>query len=224
MAVGGPDSARSRAALETLCKNYWFPLYAYLRRRGYDVHQAEDHTQAFFAALLQRRGLLQADPHQGKFRSFLLASLNHFLADERDRAGAQKRGGGRELLSWDAEDAENRYRLEPAHDLTPEKLFVRSWSLTVLNNAMSRLKAECAETDRQRLFERLQPCLPVGRAPVSYKGVAAELGMTEGAVKVAVYRLRQRYGQLVREEIAQTVATPEQVDEEIRELFASLAD
>lgn len=224
LAAGAFGSADSRKALERLCKTYWYPLYTYLRRRGCDTHQAEDYTQAFFTVLLQRHGLQQASPQRGKFRSFLLSSLNHFLADERDRAEAQKRGGGREIVSYDVEDAETRYRLEPAHELTPEKLFEKSWSLTILGNAMARLKAEFAEAGKQQTFECLKPHLPAGRGPSSYQDAAVKLGMTEGAVKVAVHRLRQRYRQLVRNEIAQTVSTPEQVDEEIRDLFASLAD
>jgi RNA polymerase sigma factor (sigma-70 family) len=224
LAAGASGPGDPREAMERLCKTYWFPLYTYLRRRGCDTHRAEDCTQAFFAALLQRHGLDRADPQQGKFRSFLLSSLNHFLADERDRAGAQKRGGGREIVSLDVGDAETRYRLDPAHDLTPEKLFEKSWSLTVLSNAMSRLKAEFTEAGKSQLFETLKPHLPAGKGPTSYKDVAARLGMTESAVKVAVYRLRQRYRQFVREEVAQTVATPEQVDEEIRDLFAALAE
>jgi RNA polymerase sigma factor (sigma-70 family) len=224
LAAGDFDAAKSREAMERLCRTYWFPLYSYLRRRGYQTHEAEDCTQAFFAALLQRHGIERADPHQGKFRSFLLSCLNHFLADEHDRAAAAKRGGGREIISLDIEDAETRYGLEPAHDLTPEKLFEKSWSLTILGNAMSRLKAEFAEGGRQGLFESLKPHLPAGKGPTSYKDLAARLGMTEAAVKVAVHRLRGRYRQLVREEIAQTVSTPQQMDEEIRDLFAALAD
>jgi RNA polymerase sigma factor (sigma-70 family) len=223
LAAGAPGSGDSREAMERLCRTYWFPLYTYLRRRGYDTYGAEDCTQAFFAALLQRHALHRADPQQGRFRSFLLSSLNHFLADERDRAGAQKRGGGRPIVSLDVGDAETRYQIEPAHDLTPEKLFEKSWALTVLGNAMAKLKAEFAGS-KEQLFETLKPYLPAGKGPTSYKDVAARLGMTEATVKVTVYRLRQRYRQLVREEIAQTVSTPEQVDEEIRDLFASLAD
>lgn len=224
LAAGDFASAGSREALERLCRTYWFPLYTYLRRRGCDTHQAEDCTQAFFAALLQRGGLGQASPERGRFRSFLLSSLNHFLADERDRAGAQKRGGGKDVVSLDLGDAETRYRLEPAHELTPEKLFEKSWSLTVLNNAMTRLRAEFAEAGKLAIFECLKPHLPAGRGPSSYQEAAAALGLTEGAVKTAVHRLRQRYRQLVRDEIAQTVSTPEQVDDEIRHLFAALAD
>lgn len=224
LAAGDFASAGSRDALERLCRTYWFPLYTYLRRRGYDTHQAEDCTQAFFAGLLERGSLGRASPERGKFRSFLLSSLNYFLADERDRAGAQKRGGGKDIVSLDIEDAETRYRLEPAHDLTPEKLFERSWSLTVLGNAMARLKTEFTKAGKLHTFECLKLHLPAGRGPASYETVAAKLGMSEAAVKAAVHRLRHRYRQLVRDEIAQTVSTPDQVDEEIRDLFAALAD
>ena len=224
LTAGASASAGSREALERLCRTYWYPLYSYLRRRGCDTHQAEDCAQGFFAALLQGHALERASPERGKFRSFLLACLNHFLADQQDRAQAQKRGGGKAIVSLDIEDAETRYRVEPAHDLTPERLLEKSWALTVLDNAMARLKAESAEAGRQDLFESLKPYLPASRGPASYRDIAARLGMTEGGVKVAVHRLRDRYRQLVRAEIAQTVSTPEQVDEEIRELFSSLAD
>ncbi len=224
LTAGASASAGSREALERLCRTYWYPLYSYLRRRGCDTHQAEDCAQGFFAALLQGHTLERANPERGKFRSFLLSCLNHFLADQRDRAQAQKRGGGKAIVSLDIEDAETRYQVEPAHDLTPERLFEKSWALTVLDNAMARLKTESAEAGRQDLFESLKPHLPASRGPASYNDVAARLGMTEGAVKVAVHRLRDRYRQLVRAEIAQTVSTPEQVDEEIRDLFAALAD
>jgi RNA polymerase sigma-70 factor (ECF subfamily) len=224
LTAGASTRAGSREALERLCRTYWYPLYSYLRRRGCDAHEAEDVAQGFFVTLLQGHALERARPEQGKFRSFLLSCLNHFLADQRDHAQAQKRGGSKKIISLDAEDAETRYRLDPAHDLTPERLFDRSWALTVLDNAMARLKAESAEAGRQDLFESLVPYLPARRGPASYKDVAAKLGMTEGAVKVAVHRLRDKYRQLVRAQIAQTVSTPEQVDEEIRDLFAALGD
>jgi len=224
LAAGDVASANSREALERLCRTYWYPLYSYLRRRGCDVHQAEDWTQGFFAALLQGHALERANPARGKFRSFLLTCLNHFLADQRDHAQARKRGGGKEIVPLDVEDAETRYRLEPAHDLTPEKLFEKSWALTVLNNAMTHLKAEFRAAGKADLFESLKPYLPAGRGPASYRDVGNRLDMTERAVKVAVHRLRARYRQLVREEVARTVSSPEQVDEEIQELFAALAD
>jgi len=222
--MAASDSAADlhEPALDTLCQTYWFPLYAYLRRRGYDSHQAEDYTQGFFAGILERKGLQRADPKYGKFRSFLLASLKNFLADEWDRARAQKRGGDKNIISLDFDAAASRYDLEPADRLSPEKLFDRSWALTVLTRAMDRLKAESASSDKKRLFDGLKVYLAAERDAVSYRDVAGELDMTEGAVKVAVHRLRRRYRELVREEIAQTVTTEAQVDEEIRDLFAAL--
>jgi len=223
LAAGDSASAQHEPALDTLCQTYWFPLYAYLRRRGYDTHQAEDYTQGFFAGILERKGLQRADPKCGKFRSFLLASLKNFLADEWDRARAQKRGGDKKILSLDFDAAASRYDREPTDRLSPEKLFERSWALTVLTRAMDRLKAESAASDKQQLFDCLKVYLTAEKDAVSYREVAAKLDMTEGAVKVAVHRLRRRYRELVREEIAQTVTTEAQVDEEIRDLFAALA-
>ncbi len=224
LTAGASASAGSREALERLCRTDWYPLYSYLRRRGYDAHEAEDCAQGFFAVLLQGHALERANSERGKFRPFLLSCLNHFLGDQRDRVHAQKRGGGKAIVSLDIGDAETRYQVEPAHDLTPERLFEKSWALTVLDNAMARLKTESAQAGRQDLFESLKPYLPASRGPASYKDVAARLGMTEGAVKVAVHRLRDKYRQLIRAEIAQTVSTPDQVEEEIRALFAALAE
>jgi RNA polymerase sigma-70 factor (ECF subfamily) len=223
LSAARPESAHYQQALESLCRTYWFPLYAYLRRHGCDIHQAEDHTQAFLANLLDKQGLRLAQPQRGKFRSFLLASLKHFLANERARAGAQKRGGGRSVISIDSQNAENQYALEPRDELSPEKLFERSWALTVLDRTMARLEAESAASKKQVQFDRLKTYLTSGKDAVAYHQVAAELKMTEGAVKVAVHRLRRRYRELLRDEIAQTVATEDQIDEEIRHLFAALA-
>lgn len=223
LAAGQPTSARYREALQTLCRTYWFPLYAYLRRQGYDTHQAQDYTQAFFTRLLEKDGLRLADPNRGKFRSFLLAALKHFLANESDRIRAQKRGAGREILSLDVEDAEGKYALEPVEQLSPERLFERSWALAVLERTMARLQAESASTNKQKLFEHLKVYLTAEKSSVPYRDVAAKLDMTEGAVKVAVHRLRQRYRELLRDEIAQTVTSQEQIDEEIQELFKALA-
>jgi RNA polymerase sigma-70 factor (ECF subfamily) len=206
-----------------LCQTYWFPLYAYLRRQGNDSYRAEEYTQAFFVRLLEKPGLRLADPKRGKFRSFLLTVLKHFLADESARARTQKRGGGRKILSLNLETAESLYTLEPAHQLTPEKLFERSWALTVLDRTMTRLKAEATTPKKQKLFDHLKVYLTAKKSSVPYPEAAAELGMTEGAVRVAVHRLRKRYRELLRDEIAQTVTTEEQIDEEIRDLFAALA-
>ena len=223
MAAGDSASIQHEPALGTLCQTYWFPLYAYLRRRGYDTHEAEDYTQGFFTGILERKGLQRADPKYGKFRSFLLVSLKNFLADEWDRSQAQKRGGDKKVLSLDFDAAANRYDQEPSHHISPEKFFERSWALTVLTRAMDRLKAESAVSDKQQLFYHLKVYLTADKDAVPYKDVAAKLEMTEGAVKVAVHRLRRRYRELVRDEIAQTVTTEAQVDEEIRDLFAALA-
>ena len=223
LAAGQPGSPHYQQALETLCQTYWFPLYAYLRRQGYDTHRAEDYTQAFFARLLEKHDLRLADPKRGKFRSFLLAALKYFLANELDRAQAQKRGGGQKVLPLDIENAESRYTLGPAHHLSPEKLFERSWALTVLHRAMARLQAESAAANKQKLFNHLKVYLTADRDTIPYRDMAAELNMTEGAVKVAVHRLRSRYRELLRDEIAQTVASEDQIEEEIRDLFAALA-
>ncbi len=223
LAAGQPESTRCQQALEVLCRMYWFPLYAYLRRQGHNAHQAEDHTQAFLAFLLEKHGLRLADPKRGRFRSFLLTSLKNFLANERARARAQKRGGGRKVLSLDIENAERQYALKPHDELSPEKLFARSWALAVLDRTMARLQAEAANTRKIKLFERLRAYLTAGESSGPYGKIAAELKMSEGAVRVAAHRLRRRYRELLRDEIAQTVTTEEQISEEIRDLFAALA-
>jgi RNA polymerase sigma-70 factor (ECF subfamily) len=218
------QSPEAAAALEKLCRTYWYPLYAYVRRKGYDEHEAQDLTQEFFARLLARNYLSVADRNKGKFRSFLLGSLEHFLAREWTKAHAQKRGGGQPLFSLDEVDAENRYRLEPAHELTAEKIFDRRWATTLLEQAMARLRADYEADNKGKVFARLEVFL-TGNAPeTSYVEIAASLNMSEGALKVAVHRLRQRYGELVRAEIAQTVATPEGIDEELRYLFSLLRE
>ncbi|MHC4244658.1 MAG: RNA polymerase sigma factor [Planctomycetota bacterium] len=222
MAAGRPKSASYRQALETLCQTYWFPLYAYLRRHGSNSHEAQDYTQAFFTALLDKGGLGLADPKRGKFRSFLLASLKHFLSNERARARAKKRGGGRKVLSLDFENAESQYALEPRDELSPEKLFERSWALTVLERTMARLQAEAVSTNKQKSFERLKSYLTADEGSVPYRDAAVELDITEGAARVAVHRLRKRYRELLRDEIAHTVTSDDQIDEEIRDLFTAL--
>jgi len=223
LAASDSASTQHEPALSSLCQTYWFPLYAYLRRRGYDSHQAEDYTQGFFAGILERKGLQRADPKYGKFRSFLLASLKNFLADEWDHTQAQKRGGDKKVLSLDFDAAASRYNREPVHNMSPEKLFERSWALTVLTRAMDRLKAESAVSDKQQLFDCLKVYLVAEKGTVTYKEIAGEFGMTEAAVRVAAHRFKQRFHELVREEIAQTVADRNYIDEEIKELFAALA-
>jgi len=221
-------AARDRAepgaddALASLCSIYWYPLYAFVRRRGHGAEDAHDLTQEFFARLLEKDFLAGVDRTKGKFRAFLLVACNHFLANERDRARAKKRGGGRPILSLDAGDAEGRYCAEPADALTPEKLFERRWALALLQQVMARLREEFGAKGKGPLFDRLRGFL-VGEKGTGYGQAAEELGLSEGAVKVAVHRLRQRYRELLHEEIGRTVATPEQVDEEIRSLFAALS-
>jgi len=223
LAAGEPDSTRYRQALESLCQTYWFPLYVYLRRQGHNADRAEDYVQAFFAALLEKHSLRLANPKRGRFRSFLLASLKHFLANERAAAGAKKRGGGRKILSLDIETAESQYALQQREEFSPEKLFERSWALTVLERAMGRLRAEATTEKKQKLFDNLQVYLIAKDSAISYRQAAEEMNISEGAVKVAVHRLRKRYRELLRDEIAQTVTTEEQINEEIRDLFAALA-
>lgn len=220
--AGQPRAPGYQQALETLCRGYWFPLYAYLRRHGYDSHQAEDYTQAFFCRVLEKQILRLADSKRGRFRSFLLATLKNFLADERDRARAQKRGGGRKLLSIDFNEAENQYALEPADRLSPEKLFDKSWALTVLERTMACLKTELAGKNKKELFDHLKIYLTAEKGSIPYRDTAAELNMTEAAVRTAVHRLRRHYRKSLRDEIAQTVATEDQIDEEIDDLFAAL--
>jgi RNA polymerase sigma-70 factor (ECF subfamily) len=219
VAAGHSSASGAQEALEKLCGSYWFPLYAFVRRQGHNPHDAQDLTQDFFAWLLESKHLSVADPERGKFRSFLLCRLKHFLSDERKKANAQKRGGGQPVLSLDAALAEDRYRLEPTTEMTPEVIFDRRWALTVMEQTVARLRAEYAAADRTELFEELKNFQPGEEAGRSYAEVAARLGLSESAVKSAIYRLRQRHRDLLREEIAHTVATPSEVDEEIRYLI-----
>lgn len=223
LTAGHGSSPQAGRALEELCRAYWYPLYAYVRRRGHSPHEAEDLTQEFFARLLAKNYLAAVDREKGKFRSFLLASLKHFLANEWDRARAAKRGGGQPHLSLDIQTAETRYRSEPADDLTAEKLLDRQWALALLDQVLSRLQAEFVADGKKKQFDELKVWLTEGKGATSYAEAAAKLGTTEGAVKVAVHRLRRRYRELLREEISHTVATPAEIEEEIRHLFAAFA-
>lgn len=208
---------QARHALETLCDAYWYPLYAYTRRRGHDAEEARDLTQAFFADLIERQALARVDPGKGRFRAFLLASMRNFLSHERERAMTLKRGGNTRTVSLDVAEAEKRFDLEPVAKLTPDQLFERRWGLTVMERAMARLEADSQQTNRAALFEALRPYLTGGDAP--YKEVARRLSMSEGAVKTAVHRLRHSYGRFLRGEIAETVVDPEEVDDELRHLL-----
>jgi RNA polymerase sigma-70 factor (ECF subfamily) len=215
------DSADAQAALTSLCQTYWYPLYAYVRRQGHQPDDAQDLTQAFLARLLEKHYLKSADPERGRFRSFLLTAFKRFLSKERDRERAKRRGGGIKPLPLDFAVGERRYSLEPAYNATAERIYDQRWALTLLDRVFARLRVESDLAGKQKEFNRLKIYL-TGEAGPSYQEVAAELAMTEGAVKVAVHRLRRRYRDLVREEIAQTVAGPGDVDEELRHLFAAL--
>ena len=222
-AAGDRASPQADAALEKLCRTYWYPLYAYIRRRGFGEHDAEDLAQEFFARLLAKNYPGQADPRKGKFRSFLLLTLNHFLSDERAKAATQKRGGGETVLSLDAPQAEERYRLEPVDEATPEKIFERRWAQGVLDQAVARLREEYVAAGKDRVFDVLHGFQPGEQATLSYAEAAAQLGVSEAAVKTLIHRLRQRHQQLVREEVAHTVTTAAEVDEELRHLIAVIS-
>ena len=218
LAARGHTGAEARAALESLCGVYWYPLYAYTRSRGHDPETARDLTQAFFTHLLEQEILRPVDPAKGRFRAFLLASLKNFLSHEREKAQALKRGGGVSTFSMDAEVAEGRFGHEPVDRLTPEQLFERRWGLTIMERAMERLAA--ASASRPGQFDRLKGYLTGAEPTAAYRQAAADLGLSEGAVKTAVHRLRKEYGLILREEIAATIADPNELDDELRHLLA----
>jgi RNA polymerase sigma-70 factor (ECF subfamily) len=222
VAAAQRDSPDGAAALANLCRLYWYPLYAYARRRLPQASDAEDHTQEFFARLLEKDYLRQADPQRGRFRSFLLTAFKHFLAKEQERANAQKRGGGRTLLPLDFQSGEQRYQREPSHDASAEVLYERGWALMLIEQALGRLRDEQTVAGKQRLFESLKGTLGGDNAARPYAELAVELGMSLEAIKVTVHRLRRRYGELLRAEIAQTVTTSEEVEDELRALFAAV--
>jgi RNA polymerase sigma-70 factor (ECF subfamily) len=223
LAARDDDSRNAANALAQLCQTYWYPLYAYVRRRGQDPHDAQDLTQEFFARLLEGNFLKAVQQERGKFRWFLLSAVKRFLANEWNRAQATKRGGGQSIVSLDEETAEGRYRYEVPDHTTPDKLFDQSWVMTLLEQAQAQLQREYAESGRSELFEQLKIFLSGDRAPLSHAEVGTVLSMNEGAIKVAVHRLRQRYRDCLREQIAQTVSTPAEVDEEIQQLFAAFS-
>jgi RNA polymerase sigma-70 factor (ECF subfamily) len=210
-------------ALAGLCAAYWYPLYSFVRRKGYPPDEAADLVQGTFINLLDRHGLADLAPERGRFRSFLMAACTHHLADCRAREGAAKRGGGRSPIPFDRRDAEGRYAAEPVDGSTPERLFERRWAVGLLDVAVARLEAEALATGKAALASHLLPALAGGGSAVPFAVVAAGLGMTEGAVKTSASRLRKRYGAILREEIARTVADPADVEAEIRALFAALA-
>ncbi len=222
-AAGAGDSRVARRALENLCETYWFPLYAFVRRSGADPDAARDLTQGFFARLIEKRDYLAADPDRGRFRSFLLAALKHYLANQRARERALKRGGGRELLPIDFELADERYRAEPGHDLTPERAFERNWARALLARTFDRLGEHYHGRGQGALFERLRDLLVADADGPSRSQIAATLGMTEGALKVALHRMRQRFREQLRHEVAETVTDPETAQDELRHLLTALS-
>ncbi|PWU07961.1 MAG: RNA polymerase subunit sigma-24 [Verrucomicrobia bacterium] len=223
LAAGRNDTTRAQRALARLCNTYWYPLYAYVRRRGYGPEDAQDLTQEFFARLLSQDSLSKADRERGRFRTFLLAAMSHFLANEWDKARAQKRGGGAEFVPIQLGSAETRYGEEPADPRTPEQEFERRWAVALLDEVLNRLRAEHKDKESVESFETLKPCLVGDSESQPYAELAKKHGISEGAVKVNVHRLRRRYRELLREEIANTVATADEVDAEMRYLFTVLA-
>lgn len=222
--AGDRKDESARRSLEALCRQYWLPLYAFVRRRIANAADAQDLTQAFFVHLIEKEVLARASPERGRFRSFLLAAVKNFLANELDRARAQKRGGGAALLSLDFAAGEARIGLDPAHHLTAERLFERHWALALLETVTQRLQAEYAATGRSRLFERLKAALTGERPHDYYRDAAAELGLSADAGRQAARRMRKRYRELLRDEVSQTVESPAEVDDEIRRLFAVLGE
>ncbi len=218
--AGDSASPESGAAMERLCRTYWYPLYAFVRRKGHSHEDASDLTQAFFVRFLEKRYLKSVDAGLGKFRTFLLTSMTHFLANEWDKSQAQKRGGGQRLISFDDPNAEERYQLEPVEHATPETLFERRWAQTVVGVVLDRL---ASETEPKR-FEVLKRFLLEGKGAVSYDEAAAQVGMSVSAVTSAIHRMRARFGALLVEEVSNTVATPDAVESELRHLLTALSE
>ncbi len=222
--AGGSDSPEAAAAVASLCRVYWYPLYAYVRRQGHSFADAQDLTQEFFARLLEGKFLRQADQKRGRFRTFLLTSLKYFLINEWRKVNCEKRGGGQQLISLDVEATETRFRAEPADHRTPDKAFERRWAMVILDRVLDQLQGEFNADGRAQVFEELKTCLTGEDNESSYAEIGGRLGITEGNLKVTVHRLRRRYRELLRKEVSLTVADPNLVDEEIRELFAALND
>jgi RNA polymerase sigma-70 factor (ECF subfamily) len=221
LSAGHDSDSVAREALENLCRGYWFPLYAYVRRQGHSPEDAQDLTQAFFERFLQRGYFAQADRERGRFRTFLLTSLKHFLTEEWRRTNHQKRGGGQVFLPLVPDEAEERYTAEPRDELSPDLLYDRRWAEALLERVMLRLSKDYESTGRIAVYTQLQQALWGGHAEISYAEMGLRLGMNEGAVKVAVHRLRQRFRDLLRQEVANTVQAPEQIEEELKHLLGS---
>ena len=224
LAAGRDDAVPAQRALETLCRDYWYPIYVYVRRKGHGPDDAQDLTQEFFTQLIAKEQFRLADKSKGKFRTFLLAMLDYFLARQWSRAHRQKRGGQFTFISIDEQGPEERYQLEPADHDTPEKKFLRHWALMLLKHTMNALQSECEANGKARLFREVKHVLSGERDTTTYAEVGQRLGMGEGAVRVAVHRLRQRYGELLRQEVAQTVADEAEVDDELKFLVRTLSE
>ena len=224
IAAGRRSTPQSDNALGELCGIYWYPLYAYVRRRGYSREDAEDLTQSFFARFLERNYLDGLSSEKGRFRAFLLASLKNFLANEWHKAHRQKRGGNIPLLSLDWQSADSRYQIDPADNVTPDRIYDREWALALLGRVITRLRDECVVAGKAQLFDELKPFLTGDKNAVPYPQVAANLRMTEGAVRVSVHRLRRRYRELLRDEISQTLADPAQLADEMQALLSAFAN
>jgi RNA polymerase sigma-70 factor (ECF subfamily) len=223
LAARDPDSADAQAALARLCQTYWYPVYCCVRRHGRSPEDAQDLTQAFFAKLIEKKQISLADRERGRFRTFLLRSLENFLKNEHEKATSQKRGGGQEIISLDVALAEDRYQAEPSTELGPEQLFERKWASTLINETMNHLRRELSVTGREELFDQLEPHLWGDDTSTPYSAIATRLHMTIVAVRVTLHRLRSRYRALLRDEIAQTIAEPAEIDDEMRRLFQVLA-
>lgn len=221
LAAGQRHTPQSDHALEALCRTYWFPLYAYVRRRGHAKADAEDLVQAFFARFLAKNYLAGLSEERGRFRAFLLAALKNFLVNEWKHANRQKRGGGETALSLDWETADTRFQVAAQNEPSPDQAFDREWALALLSKVIEKLQAECVAEGKAQLFEQLKVFLAAGKSETAQSEVATALGMEEGAVRVAVHRLRKRYRQLLRDEIANTLSDPAMVDEEMRALFGA---
>jgi RNA polymerase sigma-70 factor (ECF subfamily) len=223
LAAGDEGSTQAATALARLCQTYWFPVYAFIRKRGHSPEQAQDFTQDFFAGFLEKNYVVKAARDRGRFRSFLMSSVENFLHNEHDRAQAQKRGGGKEHLSLDYAAAEERYQIEPVEETDPAKIFEQQWAATLLETVLNRLRHEFGAEGRMGLFEELQAHLWGDAESIPYTQLAEKFGLTEGNIKTIAHRLRQRYRALLREEIAQTVAQPGEVDDEIRHLMRTVS-
>jgi RNA polymerase sigma-70 factor (ECF subfamily) len=221
-AASHDTASAAQPAWEKLCRAYWYPLYAHVRRRGYSREDAEDLTQAFFARLLTHESLSMADPSRGRFRCFLLAGLNHFLANEWNKARAEKRGGDRNHLSFDTAIGEQLYNREDSRELNAEELYERAWALQFLDQVRARLRHTYAEEGKAERYDALERFLPGEEGPPSYAQAAGQLGVPEGTLKSEVHRLKRRFGEQLREEIARTVASPGQIDDELRHLIQVL--